>query len=131
MVAMAQQPDGPLTCKEIAASFGVSQAHLAKVLHRMGKVGLVRSVRGARGGFVLARRADRIALMHIYEAIEGPLPPGDCLFAAPVCKQRECILGKLLESVNSQFVDYMEKTKLSELAARMGPIRPAGGVETE
>ncbi|MGD8239792.1 MAG: Rrf2 family transcriptional regulator, partial [Armatimonadota bacterium] len=89
------------------------------------------SVRGARGGFMLARPADRIALLHIYEAIEGPIPMGNCLFAAPVCKQRDCILGELLESVNSQFVDYMARTRLADLASSLPATRsaPAAGRE--
>lgn len=130
MVAMAQQPDGPLAHREIAAAFGVSQAHLAKVLQRLGRVGWCGRC-GARGGFMLARPADRIALLHIYEAIEGPIPMGNCLFAAPVCKQRDCILGELLESVNSQFVDYMARTRLADLASSLPATRsaPAAGRE--
>jgi Rrf2 family protein len=116
MVLMAERPESPISCKEIAASFGVSQAHLAKVLQRMAKLGLVRSLRGAGGGFMLARPAERIALLHIYEAIEGPLALGNCLLASPACDQRVCVLGDLLESFTAQFVDYMAKTRLSDIA---------------
>ncbi len=139
MVLMAQRPGAPISCKEIAKAFGVSQAHLAKVLQRIGKVGLVRSVRGAGGGFTLARPAERIALLHIYEAIEGPLALGSCLLESPACDQRLCVLGDLLESITKQFVDYMARTRLSDIAARMARLelvserkgQPSQGVEAE
>src|SRR5947209_17215413 len=43
------------------------------------KAGLVESIRGAHGGYVLARPAERINLADVIEAIDGPVTPGGCL----------------------------------------------------
>ncbi|HPO08283.1 MAG TPA: Rrf2 family transcriptional regulator, partial [bacterium] len=92
-------------------------AHLSKVLQRLGKVGLVTSIRGPKGGFVLSRGGDEIALLEVYEAIDGPLASSSCLFHTPICDGQNCILGDLLSPVNQMVRNHLAKTKLSELTS--------------
>jgi Rrf2 family nitric oxide-sensitive transcriptional repressor len=113
---LAAHPEKHLSAREMAETLGASEAHLAKVMQRLGHVGLVRSMRGRHGGFRLARAASRIRLLDVYEAIEGPLAEGACLLQAPACSQKHCLLGGLLRSVNRQVKDYLGKTRLSDLA---------------
>lgn len=112
---LAAHPEKHLSAREMAETLGASEAHLAKVMQRLGHVGLVRSVRGPHGGFRLARAASKIRLLDVYEAIEGPLAKGTCLLEAPACSQKHCLLGGLLRSVNRQVKDYLGKTRLSDL----------------
>jgi Rrf2 family protein len=116
MLYMADHPDRWVSAHEIAASDHVSEAHLAKVLQRLVKVGLVRSTRGPHGGFALDKPADAIILMEIYEAIEGPVTEtaGCCLFGTPVCARGRCLFGGLVQSVSRQFREHMLNSKLSE-----------------
>jgi Rrf2 family nitric oxide-sensitive transcriptional repressor len=118
LLYMADHPDRLVSAHEIAAHDRVSEAHLAKVLQRLVKVGLVRSARGPRGGFVLGRPANRITLMNIYEAIEGPVSEtaGCCLFGTPVCARGQCLFGGLIQNVSRQFREHLLKTRLSEFA---------------
>ncbi|KPK80903.1 MAG: hypothetical protein AMJ81_11140 [Phycisphaerae bacterium SM23_33] len=116
MALLAARPERRLSAGRIARILGASQAHLAKVMQRLAKAGLVGSVRGPRGGFALARPAERIALMDVYEAIEGPMPDSRCLLAKPICRGPRCILGGLLKSVNGQVRRQLESTRLSRLA---------------
>jgi len=118
MVLLAADGNGGLSSREIASSLNVSQAHLQKVLQRLGHSGLVRSERGPKGGFTLARPADEIALLEVYESIEGPLSLADCLFDRAACRNRQCILGDLISSVNGQFSEYLRQTRIAELADR-------------
>jgi Rrf2 family protein len=76
----------------------------------------VRSTRGPKGGFALARPAGRITLEEVYEAIDGPLGDSQCLLGRPVCNGSRCILGGLLNSVNRQVRRYLHTTRLSALA---------------
>lgn len=114
-VVLAQNPDKLLTTREIAGELGVSEAHLAKVLQRLVRCGLVHSFRGPGGGFVLASPAETVALLEIYQAIEGPVRAHHCLFDKPVCNGNDCILGGLLTSVHSQVEDYLRQTTLAKL----------------
>jgi len=115
MVYLAANTELPASAKEMAARFNASEAHLAKVLQRLGKVGLVHSTRGPHGGFTLAKDPAEITLLDVYEAIEGPLKVTGCLFDPPVCAGGACILGGLAFSVNKQVRDHLLNTRLSGL----------------
>ena len=114
-VLLAANADRLLSTHEIAETLGVSEAHLAKVMQRLHHAGLVRSIRGPKGGFGLAKPGARIALLDVYQAIEGPLGAETCLLGRRVCRGKKCVLGGLLGAVNKQVRDYLSKTKLSEL----------------
>ena len=105
-----------LAIREIATALQISQAHLAKVLQHLVKVGLVDSTRGSKGGFCLSRPAADISLLEVYEAIEGLLTPTNCLLNTPICSGEKCILGGLLEDVNKRVNEYFARTRLYELA---------------
>jgi Rrf2 family protein len=123
MAILATSPDEVLTTREIAGTLGGSSAHLAKVLKTLENQGFVRSQRGPSGGFQLARSADAISLMEIYEAIEGPLSTGSCLLATPLCGGERCVFGDLLDSLDNQFREHLEQTRLIQLAETMGVER--------
>jgi Rrf2 family transcriptional regulator, cysteine metabolism repressor len=65
--------NAPLHVKEIAARHGISPQYLEQLMIRLAKPGLIRAVRGQKGGFVLARPPQGIALIDVLEALEGPL----------------------------------------------------------
>jgi len=106
--------DHPVSVKEIARAYSVSEAHLSKVIQRLAHTGIVKTTRGPSGGVMLAKPAKEITLLTIYEAIEGPIPDTTCLLGAPSCDYRVCILGDLLSDVNFQVRKKLSGTRLSE-----------------
>lgn len=102
--------------QDIADLLGASGNHLAKVMQRLVKAGLVNSIRGPQGGFQLDRRASAITLLDIFEAIEGPIKDFVCLSDNPICQAPGCILGQTVRNLHGQMQDCLEKTTLSELA---------------
>ncbi len=119
MALLAKEENGGLSSREIASSLDVSQSHLQKVLQRLGHSGLVRSERGPKGGFRLARPAEDISLLEVYESVEGPLRLANCLFGRTACPNERCILGDLVASVNQQFATYLRETQVGQLAGRL------------
>lgn len=115
MAYLATNPGKLSSTKEIATNLQISEAHLSKVLQRLSKAGLVKSVRGPKGGFVLSRAGDEISLLEVYESIDGQLVPSKCLFGDPFYNADECILGGLLGAIDEQVREYMSKTKLNTL----------------
>jgi Rrf2 family protein len=77
--------EAPVLMSAIAARQGLSRKHLHTLLTSLKSAGLVRSVRGPGGGFVLSRSPDRIRLSEILHALEGPLSLVHC-----VADKREC-----------------------------------------
>ncbi|MGQ9733261.1 MAG: RrF2 family transcriptional regulator [Candidatus Zipacnadales bacterium] len=120
MMLLARKTKRRLSCNEMAETLGVSEAHLSKVLQRLGKQGFVASIRGPQGGFWLAREASEISLLDVCETIEGPLQFSHCLFEKPVCKGKQeatpCIMGNLLRIVDEQVLSYLQGTTLADLA---------------
>ena len=114
-VMLAGSPRRRSASGEMAAELGVSEAHLAKVLQRLGKAGLVSSTRGPGGGFALSRPAAAIRLLEVYEAIEGPLLTRKCLLGVPACGASRCLLGSIVAEVDKRVRDYLAKTTLSQL----------------
>ena len=108
--------DNAVTTAEIAESMSASPAHLAKVLQRLVRAKLLIANRGRNGGYRLAREADGITLGHVYEALEGAPRSDGCLFAAPVCRGSDCIMGEAVERARRELWEYLSKTSIKELA---------------
>ena len=115
MMILARDPEAMVSAGELSRSLHASEATLAKVLQRLGKVGLVKSTRGPRGGFLLGKPPREINFLEIYEAIEGPLPPAGCLLPQPVCPGGKCIFGNLVKNLHDQLAKHLAKTTLASL----------------
>lgn len=116
MVMMAARQGQVLSTPAIAEALDASQAHLAKVLQRLHKAGLVESTRGPAGGFRLSRPGDTISLAEVYEAIEGPLGSSRCLLSSPICDGTRCILGDLVPTLNARVKAYLAGTTLADVS---------------
>ncbi len=76
VLELIRQPDRQLSVAEIGLKYGVSNHHLAKVMHTLGRAGLVRSVRGVGGGYQFCGNAHRTTLLDVIELFEN-LGPGN------------------------------------------------------
>lgn len=65
--------DGAILAARISEEYGIPLEYLLKILQQLVRAGVLRSKRGPRGGFSLARRAEDITLLQIVEAVDGPL----------------------------------------------------------
>jgi len=111
-----QEGSKPVSTGKVAQAFGFSEAHLSKVFQRLNKSGFLKSVRGPQGGFILAREPDTIALLDIYEAIDGPIARhGPCLLHKDECEFGDCVFGDLLETIPKQIEDHLSSTTLKDL----------------
>jgi Rrf2 family protein len=72
VLELAAREGQQLSVADIGAKYGVSSHHLAKVMHVMGRAGLVRSVRGAGGGYQFAGNARRTTLLDVVQLFEDP-----------------------------------------------------------
>jgi len=111
---LSKGTDEPTTTSEAAEQMKVSAAHLSKVFQRLAKAGIVRAVRGPRGGYLLGQPLSEIRLLDVLEAVEGPMKLNPCLLNAPRCGDDGCMLGGLLGTINNQVLQHFEK-RLSEL----------------
>jgi Rrf2 family protein len=118
---LAQNPGRLVSSGEIAGTLGASENHLSKVLQRLAHSGIVHSTRGPNGGFKLRSFWEKMKIVEIYEAIEGPLAPGRCLLGPGVCKGNRCALGSVLHKTDEAVKRCLTDTTLAELAKGFHP----------
>ncbi|MBN1289212.1 MAG: Rrf2 family transcriptional regulator [Actinobacteria bacterium] len=116
MVLLASEKNLVLSTADMAEKLQVSSAHLSKVLQRLTKAGLVKSIRGPAGGYTLAGKGDKTTMLEVYECLEGPFRDSECLFPDKICSSRVCIMGGMLEEINSRARDYLATTRLKDLS---------------
>ena len=78
LLYVAAAPEGRATIAEIAHAYGISENHLVKVVHFLGKEGLLVNTRGRGGGLRLARAADSINVGAVVRLAEGDDRPAEC-----------------------------------------------------
>jgi len=97
---------------KLAEEFNFSKHHVAKVMQRLNKFGMLDSSRGPSGGFFLKMEPKDISLLDIYEAIEGKLPKMNCPMGYDHCPFKKCLLGTIVNDMSEQFKIYLEEKSL-------------------
>lgn len=80
MLEMAlNEENGPMTTRTIAEHQELSERYLEQLLIPLKQAGLVKSIRGSQGGYVLGRKPENITVGDIIRVLEGPIAPVDCV----------------------------------------------------
>ena len=114
LALIARKQPERLTVKSLADELDASQAHLAKVFQKLSKAGLVKSVRGPSGGFVLDKPADDITFLNIYEIMEGSVSLGKCPLGKERCAFDKCIFSNDFHRISNDIYKTYENIKLSD-----------------
>ncbi|HZR76374.1 Rrf2 family transcriptional regulator [Bradyrhizobium sp.] len=123
LMRLAGEPERIFATGEIAAEFGISRYHLAKVVCDLAGSGFITTQRGVRGGFCLARPPQSITLGEVVRALEGTSAlvecfredGGDCVLTP------RCRLKARLAAAREAFMRELDATTLAECAY---PTRP-------
>lgn len=119
MILMAGEREKMRSVKEIALVLHASEAHMAKVVQRLSKAGLVNTARGPGGGVILGRNPDDITFLEIFEAIEGPLDSCPCMLSREnACPFDSCIFSGALERATDEIREKFAVTRLSDYWGR-------------
>lgn len=120
IVFLASRPaDKVCLLSEIAEAVDVPQTFLAKIFQQFSKIGLVRSYRGTGGGFMLGRPADKITLLEVVEAVDGPVIPNRCVSGLGECERSSfCQVHPVWLKVQQQIRDILGNVTLQDLATK-------------
>jgi Rrf2 family transcriptional regulator, nitric oxide-sensitive transcriptional repressor len=134
LMFLAAEPGRRATIAEVAAAFAISEHHLTKVAHTLGRGGWLANVRGKGGGLQLARPPAQIVVGEVVRHTEGGDVPAAC-FAddGPPCTiARACRLRGVLAQAVDAFYAVLDDCTLHDLAvnprtlSRLLHIEPAG-----
>jgi len=115
------------TTPEIARKAQIPEPFLNQILHTLKNAGILRSRRGARGGYVLNRPAEQIVLGEVARLMDGPLAPIPCASVTayepcPSCPEPEsCNLRNLMRSVRDAIANILDGTTLADLIRGRAP----------
>jgi len=106
----------PLQLKAIAERQDISVKYLEQLMSLLRSAGFVRSVRGSKGGYVLARPADQIKLSEIFRCLEGPVTTAECTEDESYCdRSADCAAREVWKKVETAIQDVLSSIKLSDL----------------
>ena len=116
LVYLALLPNQVVTAGEIAESQDVPVEFLQKILQRFVKSGMVKSHRGAQGGFSLAKEPAEITVLNIVEVMQGPVVMNRCLLGKDGCPRApKCPLKKSWIDMQERLAAYMASITLKNL----------------
>ena len=115
---LARVGDGPTSARHIAEQYSVPLPLLMNVLKRLGRHGMVLSVRGAKGGYELARAPEQITIGQILRALDGDILPVQCVGdeGKEACvRTNECGARTVWQAVHDQLLATLDGMVLSDL----------------
>lgn len=127
-VAIHQREGAPVLMREIAERQGISEKYLEHVVNGLRRAGLLRSVRGPRGGYYLGKPAEAITLLEIYEATDGEVLTLVCLEGerASCSRSSACVARSAWEGLGLAMKEYLGGINLQELVERQEELDAAG-----
>ncbi len=128
MTFLATQPTGRLTgAREISQAEKIPAPFLWKILQGLARQRLIRSFRGVRGGYELARPASEITLENIIQAIDTTEAVESCVLGLPQCSEENpCPMHPVWKDLKLELSEMLRNNTLADLA-RVAQQRAATG----
>ncbi len=119
MVVLALNYDRAVLVKEIADQEEISRKYLDSVLMELKNAGLIRSIRGAKGGYMLAKPPEKITILEIAQALEGSPDLVDCVEnPKPCARYQTCSTVDFWKNLSETIKNFLKGSTLADLAKK-------------
>ncbi|MHB0939388.1 MAG: RrF2 family transcriptional regulator [Armatimonadota bacterium] len=118
----AQDAEARVMASEVATAEQIPVNFVRKILESLVKTGLVKSYRGAGGGFTLGRAPEEISMRQIIEAVEGPLALNQCLLPIPCEKSSNCPMCHIWREAQDAVEAVLDRYSLADVARERQPV---------
>ncbi len=112
----------PVSLREIASREEIPLNYLEQLFFRLKKGNIVRSIRGAAGGYLLARDSAQIMLSDIITTVEEPLNPVSCLDDDGCARSSRCVTRRVWKGLGNRIREFLESVSLAELTRDAGAM---------
>ena len=111
-------PGGAWTlAKDIASAAEIPKAYLSTILNALARNGLIKAKRGYRGGFALAKPAEKISVLQVVEAVEGRAWREACLLGLSQCSdERACPSHAFWKTQRHKIEEFLRSLTLAQVA---------------
>jgi Rrf2 family protein len=120
------QDEAPIALKDVARRQQISVQYLEHLITPLITAGIVRSVRGPKGGVSLAKPPKQIVLSEIFQVLEGSIAPVECIDNPKICSRSEsCVTRDIWDEMKKAMSGVLESTTLENLVERQKIKKPA------
>ncbi|NLJ40330.1 MAG: Rrf2 family transcriptional regulator [Clostridiales bacterium] len=119
------QSGGPIPLSEIARRQNISESYLEQLFASLRKAGLVKSVRGAHGGYNLGASADAIYIGQILRTLEGDIAPADCVndrHATECSGADACVTRIIWEKIKDSIDQVIDSISLGDMVQKQNEL---------
>ena len=121
-----------VSIQSIARRQNISDSYLEQLMRKLRSAGLIVSVRGAQGGYKLARPANEISVGDVLRALEGSLEAVTCGGEDNSCQGADlCVTKFVWERINSSIRDTVDSIMLSQLGEESRLMREKGQIQVQ
>ena len=111
--------NGPLQLKIIAQHQEISVKYLEQLMAVLRSAGFVRSIRGSKGGYLLAKAPEQIKLSDIFHCLEGPVVTVECVENESYCtRTNDCVARQIWAEVQKAIMEVLQSKTLQNLVDR-------------
>jgi len=111
--------EGPLQLRLIAQHQDISIKYLEQLMAILRSAGFIRSIRGAKGGYVLAKAPNEIRLDDVFKSLEGPVVTADCVESEDYCaRSADCVVKHVWAEVEQAVMNVLQSVTLQDLVDR-------------
>lgn len=120
MVDLAIHGDSkPTSLREISERQAISEKYLEQLFRRLRKAGLIQTIRGARGGYILGRSPEFISIGEILRSAGESLITVQCASGKSICKRESvCTLKFYWKELSKKIREFLESVTLSDLCQK-------------
>lgn len=113
-----REGQGPIDLRSVAERQAIPEKYLAKLVLPLKGAGMLRSVRGARGGYVLAKQPEEIDLLSVVEVLEGRASLLECTDSPETCPRAAlCGTRPVWSGLEKAIRDYLGRLSLADASA--------------
>ena len=117
----------PVSLRDVAHRQQLSDKYLEQIVTPLSRAGLVRSVRGAGGGYLLTREPEQYTVGDILRPLEGDLAPVECATDEGFCERADqCVTLELWQEIHRAVAQVVDGTTLADLVERQRRKRQDG-----
>ncbi|MDD3141720.1 MAG: Rrf2 family transcriptional regulator [Lachnospiraceae bacterium] len=108
----------PVSINSISTRQGISERYLEQLMSMLKKAGLIKSIRGASGGYILSKEASEISVGDVLRALEGNLEPVECsgFYSKEGCEAADgCVTKYVWQKINDSINQTVDEIMLDQL----------------
>ena len=122
------EPGEPIPLRNVAERQDISDKYLEQIVTPLSRAGLVRSIRGAGGGYMLTRAPSQYTVGEILRPLEGSLAPVSCVVGSECCaRSRQCVTMEVWRDIQKAVSGVVDHITLQDLVDRQRQLTASQG----